>query len=77
LVRRESLNWKVIPAREARCGDVIVLRMRGEPMHVGMVLGDQQMLHIERGINSVIERYGSLRWKNRVVGFFRHHHTET
>lgn len=76
LVRRESLNWKVIQAAEVRCGDVVILRMRGEPMHVGLVLGDQQMLHIERGINSVIERYGSLRWKNRIVGFFRHHNTE-
>ena len=74
LVRRESLNWKVVMAQEAATGDVIVLRMRGQPMHVGMVMGDRQMLHIERGINSVLESYASLRWKNRVVGFFRHRH---
>lgn len=72
LVRRETLDWKHIKPNEEMCGDIVILRMRGAPMHVGLVLGDKSMLHIERGINSVIERYNALRWKNRVVGFFRY-----
>lgn len=72
LVRRETLNWQHIRPNDEQCGDVVVLRMRGEPMHVGLVLGDKTMIHIERGINSVLENYNTLRWKKRVVGFFRY-----
>jgi len=72
LVKRESLNWTRVNIQDARCGDVVVLRMRGEPMHVALVLGDQTMIHVERGINSVLAKYNSLRWKKRVIGFFRY-----
>jgi cell wall-associated NlpC family hydrolase len=73
LIQREALLWEPVPAGAERCGDVAVLRVRGRPMHVGLVLGDRHMLHIEWGINSVIERYASPRWAERVAGFYRHH----
>ncbi len=72
LIEREAQKWKIIPAGRELCGDVIVLRVRGKPMHVGMVLGDQQMLHIEQGIDSVIERYSGPHWAERVAGFYRY-----
>lgn len=72
LVRRESLNWGRVREAEGRLGDVVVLRMRGQPMHVGFILDERHMLHIEQGINSVIERYDSLKWKKRITGIFRH-----
>ncbi len=70
LVRRVSLNWGRVSW--GQCGDVLVLRMRGEPMHIGLVLDETYMLHIERGINSVIERYDSSKWKKRIIGIFRY-----
>lgn len=72
LIDREAKKWRVIAAGHEACGDVIVLRVRGRPMHVGLVMGDQQMLHIELGINSVLERYGSSRWAERIYGFYRY-----
>ena len=72
LVERESLKWKLVPNGQEICGDVAVLRVRGRPMHVGLVLGDRQMLHIEHGINSVIERYAGSRWSERLAGFYRY-----
>lgn len=72
LIEREAPKWKTISAGKEICGDVIVLRVRGKPMHVGIVLGDRQMLHIEFGINSVIERYAGTRWAERVAGFYRY-----
>ncbi len=72
LVRNESSKWHSIKLGEEKCGDVIVLRMRGEPMHVGCIIGDKRMLHIERHINSSIESYDSWRWKDRISGIFRH-----
>jgi hypothetical protein len=41
-------------------------------MHVGLVLGDRLMLHIETGIDSVIERYSGSGWAARVSGFYRY-----
>jgi len=72
LVSRESQKWKKIDFGQENQGDVIVLRLRGQPMHVGMVLGDGSMLHIEQSINSAIERYTSARWQNRIVAFYRY-----
>jgi cell wall-associated NlpC family hydrolase len=72
LIERELTKWKIIRAGDETCGDVIVLRVRGKPMHVGLVLGDGQMLHIESGINSVIERYTGTRWTERIFGFYRY-----
>jgi cell wall-associated NlpC family hydrolase len=72
IVRREAPQWRAIPAGEEELGDVIVLRMRGAPMHVGTVIGDGQMLHIEKGVNSAIDRYQGLRWRDRIEGFYRY-----
>ena len=72
LIEREAVKWKIVGAGQEICGDVIVLRVRGKPMHVGMVLGDRHMLHIERGINSVIERYSGPQWAERIAGFYRY-----
>jgi cell wall-associated NlpC family hydrolase len=71
LIEREALKWKSVAAGEEACGDVVVMRVRGKPMHVGFVLGDGQMLHIELGINSVIENYKGLRWAERISGIYR------
>lgn len=71
LIQREIPAWENIPAGHEHCGDVVVLRLRGQPLHVGTVLGDGQMLHIESGINSAIERYTGPRWQDRVFGFYR------
>ena len=72
LIKRESFKWRLIKQGDEICGDVIVLRVRGQPMHVGMVIGDKQMLHIEHGINSVIEKYSGNRWANRISGVYRY-----
>lgn len=72
LIDRESRKWFPVPAGSEVLADVIVLRYRGAPMHVGMVLGDGQMLHIEQNVNSLIEKYTGSRWATKVSGFYRH-----
>ena len=72
VIRREIPLWNDIAAGAEKAGDVIVLRLGGKPLHVGTVLGDRHMLHIETGINSAIERYDGTRWKDRVFGFYRY-----
>jgi cell wall-associated NlpC family hydrolase len=72
VILREIPLWDAVQAGAERAGDVIVLRLCGKPLHVGTVLGDAHMLHIESGINSAIERYDGTRWKDRVFGFYRY-----
>jgi cell wall-associated NlpC family hydrolase len=72
LIARECVLWDSVAAGDERMGDVVVLRLLGHPMHVGIVLGDRQMLHIEQGIDSAIESYAGARWAHRVFGFFRY-----
>ena len=52
--------------------DAIVLNMRGVPMHVGVVTKPGHMIHCARGIGTVHERFDSMRWEKKVLGFFRY-----
>jgi len=72
LISSESDKWEAVKIGCEEIGDVIVLRMRGQPMHVGIVVGDNKFLHISDGINSAIEDYKSFRWRDRVIGYYRH-----
>ena len=53
-------------------GDVVLLNLRGIPIHVGVVISENQMVHCEHGIDSVVERFDNMLWKNRVEGFYRY-----
>ena len=76
LIESESRDWRAIEPGREKLGDAVILRLMGHPMHVGLVLGDRHMLHIEDKIDSCIEHYGGPRWKNRVAAFFRHQELE-
>lgn len=72
IVDLEKRFWQEIPAGKEKLGDVIVLRARGQPMHVGLVIGGGKMLHVVEGADSVFEPYDGFKWKNRVTGFYRY-----
>lgn len=72
LVRRERPAWLEIPLAEAAEGDVLVLRMRGQPMHVALALDQPWFLHVHEGINAVVERRDSAKWAHRLVGAYRY-----
>ena len=52
--------------------DVVVCRVRGQPWHTGTVIAPNEMLHTQRYINAVVERYDQFTWKNRILGFYRY-----
>jgi cell wall-associated NlpC family hydrolase len=68
---QRELHWKRIDPGEARPGDVILFRMLGVPIHVGVLCGNDLFLHCERGCNSCVERLQSSAWKRRIEGFYR------
>lgn len=63
-------EWRQVESPQA--GDVALLRVRGVPIHVGVVVSENRMLHIERGLDAVVERFDAGMWANRIEGFYRH-----
>lgn len=63
---RERASWPAL--REC---DAIHLTTMGEPVHCGVVLAPPWFLHIEEGIDSCIEDWTAIRFRNRVAGFYR------
>lgn len=62
----------VINTEDHQPGDGILFRLRGQPLHVGVIAGPGVVLHIDSGHDSVIESYDSLKWRNRIVGIHRY-----
>ena len=72
VVVREKLNWSPIAPGDEQAGDVILLRMQGEPIHTGIVIGDGRFIHVFSGTHATHESYRTLRWRDRVAGFYRY-----
>jgi cell wall-associated NlpC family hydrolase len=59
------------PGRE-REGDIVHMRVAGEPGHVGIVIAPGQMLHACDGVDSVRCDFDGMEWKHRILGIYRH-----
>jgi len=64
--------WREIQAGQEHEGDGILLRIKGQPWHVGVVVAPGWMLHSAKGMNSVRDQYDGPAWHRRVLGFYRH-----
>ena len=63
-------NWTKVS--EPSIGDAILLRINGLFMHVGVVVSDNQFIHVREGQDTVIERFDTGVWKHRVEGFYKY-----
>lgn len=70
----ESGCWNRIDKGSEMPGDGVLLRIGGFPTHVGVVISPGWMLHSIKGKDSALERYDTMNWRNKVVGFYRHEH---
>ena len=67
-VRRFFRGWQ--PIEDGReCPMDVVLFDHGT--HCGLVLGRNNMLHLERGKTSVVTSYRGAYWSSRIAGFYR------
>ncbi len=64
--------WLEVERGAEQAGDVVLLRLRGLPIHVGLVVARGWMLHVEAKVDSVLERFDGLEWRRRVLGTYRH-----
>lgn len=61
----------VVPGNE-QLGDGILIRMRGHPLHVGLVVDKGWMLHAHEAADACLEQYGNDEWSRRILGFYRY-----
>ncbi len=55
-------------------GDLVLILMRGKPMHIGIIVGstgERNMLHTLVGHDSALDQWDSMKWIKRVEGFYR------
>ena len=76
LVRRQMDLWRAVARGHEQPGDVVLMRLMNQPMHVGMVVARGWMVHIEQGIDACLERYDGAKWQRRVLGIYRFQMTE-
>ena len=69
-ISKEKQKWIKLDGPENFC--VVLLKICNFPVHMGIVLDDNHMLHSLKGHNSAIERFDSFKWKNRIDGFYRY-----
>jgi hypothetical protein len=65
------LTQHAVPVDDPQRGDVVLIRVMGEPGHIGIMLSASEMLHCMRGTETCIERINSARWRGRVIGYWR------
>jgi cell wall-associated NlpC family hydrolase len=69
-IREEKQKWECVDKPQTY--DVILLRTGNMVYHTGIVIDQKRMLHTMEGINSTIEEYKSLQWKDKVEGFYHY-----
>lgn len=63
-------QWHCVTTPEF--GDAVLCRLSGHACHVGVYIGNNQMLHTQTGHDSALDRIDGIKWKNRIAGFYRH-----
>lgn len=70
LISIHKESWEKV--EEPKPGHLILFRILGEDIHVGIYIGNNKFLHSIEGQYSAIERLDGHAWKNRISGFFKY-----
>ena len=63
-------NWTEVQAPEK--GNLVLFRILGQACHVGIAISPTHFLHSIEGSSSAIEKFDSVNWRNRIVGYFKY-----
>lgn len=64
------VDWE--RARAPMPGMVAMFRMRGRPIHVGIMIDRDRFLHADEAIGTAIERLSSPAWSRRIEAVYHH-----
>ena len=70
VMEREKESW--VRVEKPHEFDVVMIRSGAYAWHVGIVIDRRRMLHVMSGINSTVEEYAGMDWKNRIEEFRRY-----
>ena len=70
IITRARRSWEAVS--DARLGDVVLFHLMRNQRHVGMVVEPGTMIHVERGADTVVERYDRMAWNRTLRGIYRH-----
>jgi probable lipoprotein NlpC len=72
VLEQSSKHWKRVAEGQEREFDVVIMRMHGLPMHVGVITRPGYMLHCLQGVGVSHERMDTARWNQRILGIVRY-----
>lgn len=71
-LQQELVNQKMFyEVSSPEFGDVILLNVLGEPLHIGFCLDSKTMIHTGRKHGVVIENFTEMKWERKIAGFYR------
>ena len=72
--RNKGTEW--VSVDEPRAMDCVILLMMGESCHIGLMLDEVHVLHVEANCMTIVERIDQPPWRgtgyDKVEGFYRH-----
>lgn len=67
-----AIGWFEVPkGSKIEPFDVLWLKHAG-PIHFAVAVNGRTMLHVEEGADAAIEDFDTAKWKNRILGVYRH-----
>ncbi len=68
----ERDNWERVELNAEKIGDLLLFQETVMKRHVGVVVGNQMMVHADRKLGTVAARYTSPQWKPKLQKIYRH-----
>ena len=70
--RREPYWREIYQPSQARVADVAIFRVGGLPLHCGLMVSQDRIIHVLKGCQTVVEPMNGLVWGNRLMGIYRY-----
>ena len=68
-IKKHKAEWQ--PVDDPEFGDVLVFKIAGYPMHVGIKMKGDDFLHAFQGTQSCLERLSDIAWNRRLHEVYR------
>jgi len=56
-------------------GCFALLSVAGNPIHVGFMLDNRQIIHTRAGVGPAVDDVTTIKWKGRILGFYKYRQT--
>ncbi len=67
----QAMQESCIATISPKPGDLVVVTAGSRPIHIGIVVETNWMLHCDVGVNTLLTRLDDIVYKNRIDGYYR------